>query len=105
MTGDTDTAAEPYPEKLERARSVAAIVPDLVDGSRDARALVHTLHLAAEGLPDAAKCSAIQALAAAIECRLDRLDRLLEELGKSVPEKKEPASQPVAIAALAETAR
>ena len=105
MTGHTDTAADPYPEKLERVRSMAAIVPDLVDGFRGTRELVHTLHLAAEGLPDAAKGSAIQALTAAIEGRLDRLDRLLEELGKWVPAKREPASRPVAIAALAETAR
>ena len=105
MTGDTDTTAGADPEKLERVRSVAAIVPDLVDGFRDTRTLVHTLHLAAEGLPDAAKGSAIQALTAAIEGRLDRLDQLLEELGKCVPAKKEPASQPISIAALAETAR
>jgi hypothetical protein len=105
MTGHTDTAADPSPEKLERVRSVGEIVPDLVDGFRDTRALVHTLHLAAEGLPDAAKGSAIQALTAAIEGRFDRLDRLLEELEKCVPAGKEPASQPISIAALAETAR
>jgi ABC-type transporter Mla subunit MlaD len=105
MTGDTDTTAGAGPEKLERVRSAAAIVPDLVDGFRDTRTLVHTLHLAAAGLPDAAKGSAIQALTAAIEGRLDQLERLLEELGKCVPAKKEPASQPISIAALAETAR
>ena len=105
MTGDTDTTADPDPEKLERARNVASIVPDLVDGFRDTQSLVHTLHLAAEGLPDTADGSAIQALAAAIEGRLDRLDRLLEELGKCIPARKEPASQPILIAALAETAR
>ena len=105
MTRDDETTADPYPEKLERVRSVAEIVPDLVDGFRDTQALVHTLHLAAEGLPDTADGSAIQALAAAIEGRLGRLERLLEELGKCVPARKEPASQPISIAALAETAR
>ena len=70
MTRDDETTADPYPEKLERVRSVAEIVPDLVDGFRDTQALVHTLHLAAEGLPDTADGSAVQALAAAIEGRL-----------------------------------
>jgi hypothetical protein len=101
----TDTTADQDPEKLGRVRSVAAIVPDLVDGFRDTQALVHTLHLAAEGLSDAADGSAIKALAAAIEGRLDRLDRLLQELGKCVPARQAPASQPISIAALSETAR
>jgi hypothetical protein len=105
MTEGIDTTADPNPAKLERVRSVGAIVTDLVDGFRDTRALAHALDLAAQGLPDAAKGSAIQALAAAIEGRLGRLDGLLEELGQRVPAAREPASRPVVIAALAETAR
>jgi hypothetical protein len=52
MTGHTDTTADPFPEKPEHIRSVAAIVSDLVDGLRE-RGVGATLHLAAEGLPDA----------------------------------------------------
>jgi hypothetical protein len=99
------TTADPNPEMLARVRNVATIMPDLIDGFSDTQALVHTLRLAAEGLPDAADGSAIRALVAAIEGRFDRLDRLLAELAKCVPARREPASSSIPIAALAETAR
>ena len=96
MIRDYETTADPYPEKLERVRSVAEIVPDLVDGFRDTQALVHTLHLAAEGWPTA-DGSAIQALAAAIEGLVLAGSSGCWTSWSMFRVRKEPASQPISI--------